>query len=290
MSKTVVVTSIFGKQQSAVADEFRRRGWTVRGTARNGGEHDFALVCRTDLTGDEPLVEAFRGADVVAFNLVQDHRPGAIERTARAVASAAAEAGVKKVVFNLAGQVDEMSNVSPATDFRAARAAIADGSVPSVVLQPTVYMDNLIEPWCLQDIVRGVFTYPAPEDAPISWVSHRSLAEYVVSAAESDEASGNEYRVGGPEPLTGRETAAILGARLGREVEYRRLPLDLMAAGLNKAMGSPTGDRIVSLYARLDTDPGFMDLGRDGGAVLGVRPESFEDFVARQDWSVTLTE
>lgn len=284
MNKTVVVTSIFGRQQAAIASEFYQRGWVVRGTAREAKAHPFADVRTTELAPGSSLTDAFRGADVVAYSLVQDHRPGAMVDTARSVAEAAAQAGVAHIVFNLAGTIDEGSDHSPSHEMRAARAAIQNGKVPSTVFQPTVYMDNIVEPWSLPSIVGGAFAYPAPESAPVSWLSHRSLAAYVVAAAESKEAVGKEYRIGGPEAVTGTQIAEILSDHLGIQVVYHRLPLDIMAAGLNDSMGSPAGDRIATLYARLDREPTFMDLGVTTGKVLGVTPESFADFVARQDW------
>lgn len=287
MNKTVVVTSIYGRQQVAVANAFRRKGWTIRGTARKDNGHALATMFETGIEEGPALVEAFRGADVVAFSLIQDHRPGVLTGMAKAVADAATQAGVKRIVYNLAGAVDEVSDQLPATDIRIARATILNGPVPATILQPTVYMDNLMEPWSKPAIViDGVFAYPAPDDAPISWLSHQSLADNIVAAAESAEAAGKEYRIGGPAAITGTDMAKLLGNHLRREVRYYRLPLETMAAGLNHAMGEPTGDRIVKLYARLDREPGFMDLGKSDVSPLGVTPESFGEFVARNSWSL----
>ena len=168
---------------------------------------------------------------------------------------------------------------------RAARGTIRDGDVASIVLQPTAYMDNLLAPWSLSGILNdGILAYPAPREAPISWLSHRTLGDFFVAAAKSEEAAGQTYRIGGPEALTGNDLVRILGERLGKTIAYHRIPLDAFAAGLDDVLGAPAGERVASLYARLDHEPRAMDSGHDAARVLGVTPEPFVDFVARQDW------
>ncbi|MFN3592921.1 MAG: SDR family oxidoreductase, partial [Thermaurantiacus sp.] len=236
----------------------------------------------------EGLTGAFQGADVVAFTLPQDHRDGAMSRMARNVGFAAETAGVGRIVLNLAGTLDESSDLPLFREMRAARDAIEGSGVPSVVLSPTVYMDNLLAPWSLPGIVRdGVLAYPAPPEAPISWLSHKTLADCFVAAAERDEAVGQVFRIGGPEALTGHEVARLLGDRLARSVTYQRIALPGFAAGLNDAFGPPAGDRIASLYALLDEAPRAMKVGDEAAGVLGVTPERFEDFVGRHAWTLT---
>ena len=47
MNRTVVVTSIFSQQQSAVAEAFHQKGWVVRGTSRQASPHPFARIFGT---------------------------------------------------------------------------------------------------------------------------------------------------------------------------------------------------------------------------------------------------
>ncbi|MFN3641881.1 MAG: SDR family oxidoreductase [Gemmobacter sp.] len=288
MSRTAVVTGISGQQQGAVARAFRNLGWQVRGIARGVGTDNAGETCVANLDTGEGLGDAFKGAAVVAFTLPQDHRDGAMSRMAHNVGLAARAAGVRRLVLNLAGTIDETSDLPLFREMRAARDAIQGCGVPSVVLSPTVYMDNLLAPWSLPGIVGdGVLAYPAPPDAPISWLSHKTLADFMVAAAERDEAAGQSIRVGGPAALTGHDLARVLGERLARSVTYRRIPLVGFAAGLNDAFGPPAGDRIASLYALLDEEPRAMEVTADADRVLGVRPERFEDFIARHDWTLT---
>lgn len=286
MSKTVTIIAITSAQQGAIAAYFAEAGWVVGGTSRSASttRHGPTVVADPD-TGDG-LVAAFAGSDVVVLSLPQDHRPGAMPRIAENVAKAAEAAGVRRLVLNTAGTIAEDSSEPLLIDMRAARDAICTRTVPWVILQPTIYMDNLLAPWSLPSIVeQGVLAYPAPEAALISWISHRSLAAYAYAAATHPDAVGRDLRIGGPDALTGSELSALLGRQVGRPVTYQRIPLDSFAVGLDHQFGPPAGQRIASIYARLDAEAAALTVDPASNAFLGVAPESFAAFAARQDWS-----
>lgn len=286
MSSTVTIIAITGAQQRAIAEPFAEAGWTVRGTSRSASATPYGPILIADPDTDDGLAAAFDGSEVVVLTLPQDHRSGAMPRIAGNVAKAAEAAGVQRVVLNMAGTIAEDGAEPLAVDMRAARDALLAGTVPWVVLQPTVFMDNLLAPWSLPAIAeRGVLAYPAPEAAPVSWISHRSLAAYVFTAATHPDAVGRDLRIGGPEALSRTELCTRLGERLGRPVTYQRIPLDGFAAGLDQQFGPPAGQRIASIYARLDAEPDAMAVDPASTAFLGVVPDSFADFAARHDWS-----
>ncbi len=199
--------------------------------------------------------------------------------------AAARRAGVRRLVLNLAAWIDPDSDEPIFRTLRAAQdaalAANGTGALETVVLEPTVYMDNLLAPWSLPAITgEGVLGCPAPAEASISWVSHRSLGEFARAAVESG-APGRAYPIGGPEALTGAQLCRTLGERLEREVRYERIPLDAFAAALDGISDAPGGQRVAGLYRSLERHP--RAAARDAAAfdALGVRPESLRDFVAR---------
>jgi len=286
MTRTATIIAITGAQQGAIARRFAAAGWTVRGTSRTSATAPAGTVI-VDPESGTGMSTAMDGADVVVLTLPQDHRAGAMPRLTHAVARAAARAGVGRIVLNTAGSIDEHSDEPLFRDLRAARDAVRDAGVPWTIVQPTVFMDNLLQPWSLAAIVNdGVVGYPAPVEARVSWLSHRSLAEFVLAAAEHPGAGGREFRIGGPEPLTGDQLGAALAARLDRPVAYHRVPLDAFAAGLDQAFGAPAGQRIASIYARLERDGDVMAVTPADHEMLGVVPESFASFVERQSWQL----
>lgn len=285
MSKTVAIPGINGAQQAAIAAAFHDAGWRVRPISRHASDTPYGPAAVANAETGEGLAQAFTGADAIVVTLPQDHRDGAMTRLARSVAHAADAAGAGRLVFNVAATIAEDDPRPVFSDLRAARDAVTAAKTPSVVLQPTVFMDNLLAPWSLPGIVNdGVLAYPAPEDVAISWISHRTLAAYAVAAASRPDAIGKAFRIGGPAPLTGRDLVTTLSGRIGKPVAYAQIPLDGFAAGLNAAFGAPAGDRIATLYRRLEIDPHGLSVDGSSQAALGVTPESFADFAARQAW------
>jgi uncharacterized protein YbjT (DUF2867 family) len=285
MRRTVTILAVAGAQQGAIAARFAEAGWQMRGTSRKplSTAHGAGVIADPD-TG-EGLEAALSGVDVAVLTLPQDHRAGAMPRIAENVARAAARVGVGRLVLNTAGTIDEKGDGPLFADMRAARDAVREGGAPFVVLQPTVFMDNLLAPWSLPGIVaHGVLAYPAPEAARISWLSHRSLADIVFAAASHPDAAGRDLRIGGPEALTGESLCAQLARHLGQPIRYQRIPLDGFAAGLDQAFGPPAGQRIASLYARLEKEPDAMAVDPAATVFLGVKPETFTAFAARRSW------
>lgn len=277
---TVVLTGIAGIQQSTIAAAFRAAGWSVSGTSRTTATG----VHVANLETGEGLATAFKGADVVVFTVPQDHRPGAIERMAAAVTKAAGEAGVGRLVLNPAGRIDPTSTAALFTTLRAMRDTVLSGPTPVNVVEPTVFMDNMLAPWAMPGILAGTFAYPMQPDTAVAWISHRTLALAIVAAATITP-TGQTFRIGSA-PVTGLQIAAALSAHLGHPVAYVPIPLADFAAGLNASFGPPAGDRIAELYARLEANPKAMTDGTADLARLGVAPESVTDFIARSPWMV----
>jgi NAD(P)H dehydrogenase (quinone) len=277
---TVILTGIAGIQQSTIAAAFRAAGWSVSGTSRTAtpGVHV------ANLETGEGLVAAFKGADVVVFTVPQDHRPGVMKQMAAAVTKAAGEAGVGRIVLNPAGRIDPTSTAALFTTLRAMRDTVLAGPTPVNVVEPTVFMDNMLAPWAMPGIVAGTFAYPMQPDTAVAWISHRTLAEAIVAAATIAD-TGQTFRIGSA-PITGLQIAAALAGHLGHPVAYVSIPLADFAAGLNASFGPPAGDRIAELYARLEANPKAMIDGTADLARLGVAPESIADFIARNHWMV----
>jgi len=163
MPDTVAILAVTGAQQSAIAARFVQSGWTVRGTSRKATSTAFGTTLAADLDTGGGLDAAFAGVAVAVLTLPQDHREGAMPRIASNVAKAARRAGIDRLVLNTAGTIDERGDGSLFADMRAARDAVREGGASFVVLQPTVFMDNLLAPWSLPGIVQhGVLAYPAP--------------------------------------------------------------------------------------------------------------------------------
>jgi len=279
---TVAVLNATGAQARTIADRLAL-GQNVRRLSRNAGDGLFAV----DTESVDDLARAFDGTDAVVLTSPLDYRPGVREAYAERVTRAAEQAGIGRLILNTAAAVPD-DNLRPvAEDMRRIRAIVRSGSVPSTVVQPTVYLDNLLAPWALPGIVNdGVYGSPAPTTAVISYISHVSLGDFIAAAIGSPVAAGQIYDIGGPDALTATELLSIVGQAAGRNIQYIEVPFDAFAAGINAGFGSPTGDDVADSYRHLADHPSALK--RDGSPwqALNVVPESAAQWAARQRWTV----
>lgn len=290
-SPIAVVTSASGLQGGSIIRRLVEAGYLVRGLTRNKAQIAQikalgALPVVVDFTDLTRLVQVCDQAEVVVFTAPIDHRPAVREQLAEKVAKAAQQAQVNRIVFNSAADIFEDYARPVSQVLKALRGRLQASDISVVTLQPTVYMDNLAAPWMAPSIVNeGVFAYPIEPNWPISWISHRTLADFVLAAARYEGVDHQMFRIGGDEALTADAIASILSTSLGRSVRHIPIALSDFATGLNQVYGAPTGDDISDFYRYLENHP--RALVRDGSAakVLGVTPESFSEWADRQNWA-----
>lgn len=286
VNKLAVVTSVTGTQSRAIAKSFLNAGYGVRGLSRKmTPAPDRVELHQADPNDVGAMTTALAGADTVVFTSPIDYRDGVREKLAETLVEAARRAEVRRIVFNAAAAVFEDYERPVSQSLRRVRDIVLGCPVESVALQPTVFMDNLIEPWAAPAIVNdGVLAYPMVEDAPVSWISHASLAEFCVAAAQATLADKRIFDIGSGEALTGPQVAATLSRAIGREVRYVALEPGVFGAALNAAFGAPAGDHIADIYRYLAGHKHAMKRDPAGFAALGVTPESFAQWAARQSW------
>lgn len=278
---TIAVFNSGGAQARSIAAQIEGAGFQVRRLSRSAGPERVAVG--TDDAGS--IARALEGTTAAVFTVPQDYRDGAREGYAERVARAAERAGIERLVVNMGGPVFEHHDDPVTHELRQIRSILTSGAVPAVVLQPTTFLDNLSEPWSVAAVVQdGVVVYPAPEDVRISYISHRSLGDFVVAALGAPEAGGRTFDIGGPEAVTGGAVAAAVGSAAGREVRYVEMPLADFAAVLDQTYGAPAGARIAALYLHYQERPEAGVRNPTGWAVLGVEPESVDAWAARQRW------
>ncbi|MBE9076368.1 NAD(P)H-binding protein [Romeria aff. gracilis LEGE 07310] len=203
-----VVTGSTGAQGSSIIHRLIEAGYQVRGLIRNAAQHQQiqsmgAAPAIVDFTNVASLVRAFDQAEVVVFTSPIDHRPGAREQLADQIIKAAEQAEVRRIVFNSAAEIFEDDDRPVSQVLRAVCDRVQASNISVITLQPTVYMDNLAAPWAAPAIVQeGVFAYPIQPDWPISWISHRTLADFVLAAARLETSGNRIFLIGGPEALT----------------------------------------------------------------------------------------
>lgn len=279
---TIAVLGATGAQSRAIADRLSR-DHEVRRLSRSEG----AGLSAVDAESEDDLTRAFEGARAAVLTSPLDYRPGVRVALAERVARAAERAGLERLVLNLAAAVPDDNPRPVAEELRRIRAVIQSGATPWTVVQPTVYLDNLLAPWSLPAILNdGVIASPAPAEARISYISHASLGDFVAAVIDRPASAGQTYDIGGPEPLTGQALADIIGAVIGKPLHYHALDLGQFAAGINAAFGPPTGDDVADVYRHLAERPETLVRDAAPWTEVGLEPESAQAWAARQVWSL----
>ncbi|WP_431932880.1 SDR family oxidoreductase [Nonomuraea jabiensis] len=281
-----------GAQGAAVARRLVGEGWQVRGLTRSeasgrlpdGVEHFVG-----DITNREQVKAAFSGVTHASVSLPVLCEPDRVAACVENIIEAALSAGLRRLVFNTGNRVPEAATEVAAFETRrAATTALLGSGVPTTVLRPPIYLDNLRAPWVAGPLVHDrVLRYPLPSDLPIAWLSHDDLAVATVAALTGDGLDGATIDIGGPDVVTGPELAAEFGAWLGRTVDYVAQEPAEFEAALAHLFGAPAAAMVASTYRWIATSgEGLYD--DDPTKVerrLGIRLTSLRKWIAAQPWN-----
>lgn len=220
-----------------------------------------------DLLNASSLREAFEGVDA-AFLLV----PVAVGADSAAAftnaLTAAREANLKRLVFTTGGPAyDALPPIPMVAALRGMTDAVLSCGIPSVVLRPTFYLENLLMPHVFAEIIeRGTLSYPPLSAARrVSWTAQEDQASFAVAALTAESVVGKAFDIASPQPVTGDELAALLSDKLNRRINYAPLTPAEFGAGLSQAYGTEVGEMIAGLYEATDKLP-------DDGAVIDLKP------------------
>jgi uncharacterized protein YbjT (DUF2867 family) len=280
---TIAIFNASGAQASAISRQVEEAGLPVRRLSRSAGVGRVAV----DPEDEDSIARGLDGTEGAVFTVPQDYRAGVREAYAERVVRAAERAGLGRLVVNMGGPVYAQLDHPMTRELEQVRSILTGGGVPSVVLQPTSFLDNLVEPWAVGAIVGGgVLAYPAPPQVRVSWISHRSLGDLAVAALRRPTTVGRIFDVGGPAPISGEELAEAVGRAAGRPVRYVEMPLEDFAGALDHVFGAPAGKRVAALYRHYRDEPQAGERDPAGWAELEVAPESVDAWAARQSWRV----
>ncbi|MQY11962.1 Quinone oxidoreductase 2 [Streptomyces sp. RB5] len=184
-----------------------------------------------DYTRPDALTTAFTGADQVLLISAGTTGPEAIAQHTHAI-HAAAEAGVRRIVYTSHQAAAPASLFAPMPDHAATEQLLAESPVDFVALRNGFYagtVPRLLGP-ALQT---GELT--APADGPFSWTSHDDLALAAVRILlDEPELTGATAPLTGPAALDLADVAALLSHSSGRTIRRVLTEDEEWVAGLIK--------------------------------------------------------
>ncbi|USB31643.1 NmrA family NAD(P)-binding protein [Paenibacillus sp. YPG26] len=247
----VLVYGAGGVQGGAVARRLLEEGYIVHTIVRSADkaaklEEQGITAFVGDLTDASSLHAAHEGVSKVFLLLPVDYNLERNRRFIRNTVDAAKEAKVKLLVVNTSAfNPDEATGVTLYDIKRELIAYVKESGIPSIILKPTLYMENFLVPGVLSN---QTLAYPVPADSAIAWISMEDAAAYSVYALNHPELAGQILPIVGSEALTGNQLAEQFSTALDREIQFFSLPVEAFEEALSPILGKDTASGLADSY------------------------------------------
>lgn len=261
-NRKIVVFNATGAQGGAVVEAALSAGLAVRAVARNHDPlrryGDRVEPHPVDLGDPHGIAAVLEGAQGAFFHLPRLYDEALRTAYLGNVLEAATRTGLPVLVFSSSGHAAPRFGSSPVVlaNGHAVETVLAS-RVPAVVLEPTVYLENLwTTPLVPKLRTEGILDYPPlATDRPFAWTTLQDQADLAVAAFSRPQLVGRRFEIGN-RAVTGPQLAGWLGTWLGREVRYQATSPQEFGVRLTQLTGSDFAGRAVeSLYAELAALP-----------------------------------
>lgn len=229
----ILVTGASGFVGQALVPALIEAGHTVRAMTRNTAKYEGAAEpVAGDITVPESLKAPLDGIDVAYYlvhSLDSDDFESKDADGAKAFGAAAAEAGVRQIIY-LGGLGDSETDLSPhLRSRREVELLLTESKVPVTVLRAAVVVGKGGISW---EMTRRLVER-LPVMAVPSWATTRSqpialrdVVRYLVGVAGDERAFDRTFEIGGSDQLTYVEMMQIAGRVIhGRPVPILRVPI-----------------------------------------------------------------
>lgn len=277
----ILVTGAAGKTGLAVIRGLAQRGERVRGWVRREAQAAAVLAAgaRTWQVGevqDRPaLAQALTGVRAV-YHICPNMHPDEVAIGTQIIAAAQA-AGVAHFVYHSVLHPHTSTMPHHWNKLRVEEALLASG-LPFTILQPTVYMQNVLGTWA-EITTQGIYRTPYPTTTRLSYVDLADVGEAAATVLTTPGHLAATYALVGVAGLNQVEIAATLAHYLGQPVRTEAEALETwraraQAAGLG-GYALETLAQMFDYYARygLPGNPNVLTW------LLGRAPRSFAEFV-----------
>jgi uncharacterized protein YbjT (DUF2867 family) len=234
MTDPVLVTGATGTQGGAVARALLDRGHPVRVMTRDPGKEPARQLAERGaeiFAGgfDDPasLRRAATGTSAVfAMSTPYEAGPDAEVRQGITLVDAAREAGTGHIVYTSVASALDGTGIPHFTSKAAVERHLAATGVPSTVIAPVAFLENLLAPWVAPGLAEGRYRFAMPGDVPLQQVAIADLAAVAALVlAQPARFTGQRIELASVE-ATGEQLAGALSRWLGREMTYVEVPLD----------------------------------------------------------------
>ncbi len=279
----ILVTGAAGKTGRAIIQALAKSGEAVRALARHPEQvaRLEALGAAEALVGDllDPasVARAVQGVRAI-YHIVPNVNPDEAA-IGGIIVHAAQSANVDRFVFHsvLRPQIEAMPH-----HWQKLRVEelIFESGLPFTILQPTIYMQNVLAYWD-QIIKNGIYPIPYSPETRLSMVDLEDVAQVAALVLTQPGHQGAVYELVGAAAMSQREIAQTLADRLNRPVEAEVVSLEEWerVARLS-GMGEYQITALLKMF-RYYERYGFAGNPNVLRFLLQRQPASFADFIER---------
>ena len=302
----ITVIGASGRQGLAQVRQALAAGYDVRAISRQEDPFAGSKIEGVDAVSVRPMdlydPATYRGALEGSDYVFYTHPLQA--RADRAVlvgdvGKAAAELGVKRVVWNTSSWIpDKPGDAHTYAGNTAGINALWRSGAPGTVFGSVLFMDNLLTNWARPFIVgEGRYVYPHNPKLEANWISLDDVAKFMLASLERPDMEGAWLNIGGPRRMRGPEVAEILSSTLGKPVAYDPCTPQEFGDYLVRAAGDDMPEEMRADFAagiaafyeynnNSPTKPFAVDMDHvyERFPELEGALEPMEDWAPRQDW------
>lgn len=255
----ILVFGATGSQQFNVISEGIKKGAEV--IAATSSENSFKKLANAgatpvlaNLANADKISEITNGVDAIAF-MIPVSLPNPFDglQYAKNVIDAAKANGVKKIVWNTSGWLESQKVGSPVDDIKLdVQEYLKSSGVDYVIIEPTIYMENMMGPFCAPFITNEKkLAYPTPEAMPIGWIASRDVSAFVVEAIYNEDLKADNFKISGLENLKGNELASEFSNGTGEEIVYYPQKPQEFGDILKPMVGEAGANSVAAYYENL---------------------------------------
>jgi uncharacterized protein YbjT (DUF2867 family) len=232
----IAIIGATGQQGRSVIDALRESDVPIRALVRNPdsaaatalAEQGIEIV-QADQEDEQSLADGLTGVAALFFMTTFEGADGTEGEVRRGltVAQAAAAAKVPYVVYSSVGGAERGTGI-PHFESKFEVEQRLNTLVPTTVIRPTFFMENLTEQLTPNEAGEIVIRMPMPGDVPVQMIAVRDIGRAAARLLlERGAIDGDSVEIAGDE-LTLDAVAAIAGEALGVPTRFESIPLEYL--------------------------------------------------------------
>jgi uncharacterized protein YbjT (DUF2867 family) len=282
MANTILVTGASGNIGRELVRELKSAGADVIAGSSSGKSVADVPSRKVDFNDTDGLRAAFSGIDTLFLLLPLVENKFELARNAVAAARAA---GVRHIVRSSGAGADATTSVALLRLQGQIDQVVIDSGIAYTLLRPSTFMQNFAVYYA--GMIQGGALYLPQAEGRVAYIDVRDIASVAATVLQNPGAhAGQAYTLTGAESLSNTDAIRIIGAAIGKTVDYVAVPDSAAIASMEgMGMGAWSIDQMMSLnrFTAAGSASGKTDTVRE---LLGRAPIAFADFVAdhRSAW------